>query len=104
MDELVELQALIKELESILKSKAKLRKQSRFGDATARAQGATPMTDARAFTVDTQARIDVLDLIEDEEVVVVLTNNGYIKTVAADAFRRQGRGGRGVEGSRAPRR
>src|SRR5581483_5753498 len=45
--------------------------------------------------------IDVLDLIEDEEVVVVLTKKGYIKTVAADAFRRQGRGGRGVKGSRS---
>ena len=51
------------------------------------------------ITVDT-GDIDVLDLIEDEEVVVVLSNKGYIKTVAADAFRRQGRGGRGVRGSR----
>ena len=42
----------------------------------------------------------MLDLIDDEEVVVVLTKKGYIKTVAADAFRRQGRGGRGVRGSR----
>jgi DNA gyrase subunit A len=38
----------------------------------------------------------VLDLIDDEEVVVVLSRKGYVKTVAADAFRRQGRGGRGV--------
>ena len=49
------------------------------------------------LTVDT-GEIDVLDLIEDEEVVVVLSSKGYIKTVAADAFRRQGRGGRGVRG------
>ena len=42
----------------------------------------------------------MLDLIEDEEVVVVLTKKGYIKTVTADAFRRQGRGGTGVRGSR----
>ncbi len=40
----------------------------------------------------------MLDLIDDEEVVVVLSSKGYIKTVAADAFRRQGRGGRGVRG------
>ena len=45
--------------------------------------------------------IDVLDLIHDEEVVVVLTSKGYIKTVAADAFRRQSRGGKGVRGSRS---
>ena len=42
--------------------------------------------------------LDVLDLIDDEEVIVVLSSKGYIKTVAADAFRRQGRGGRGVRG------
>ena len=40
----------------------------------------------------------MLDLIDDEEVVVVLSSKGYVKTVAADAFRRQGRGGAGVRG------
>src|SRR6266487_3014303 len=42
--------------------------------------------------------VRALDLIEDEEVIVVLSKKGYIKTVAADAFRRQGRGGKGVRG------
>lgn len=97
-DELAELRALIKELEGILKSKAKLlgvikkelgELRDKYGD------------DRRTrLTADT-GEIDVLDLIEDEEVVVVLTKKGYIKTVAADAFRRQGRGGKGVRGSRA---
>jgi len=31
-------------------------------------------------------------------VVVVLSHKGYVKTVAVDAFRRQGRGGKGVKG------
>src|SRR6185295_4006089 len=44
-------------------------------------------------------RLAHLDLIEDEEVVVVLSHKGYVKTVAADAFRKQGRGGKGVRGS-----
>ena len=52
---------------------------------------------ARELTIDA-GDLDVLDLIEDEEVIVVLSSKGYIKTVAADAFRRQGRGGRGVRG------
>ena len=30
----------------------------------------------------------------------MMTANGYIKTVAADAFRTQGRGGRGVAGTK----
>jgi DNA gyrase subunit A len=97
-DELAELQATIKELESILKSKPKLRKvikdellelKKRYADER-----------RTRLTVDT-GEIDVLDLIQDEEVVVVLTKKGYIKSVAADAFRRQGRGGRGVRGSRS---
>jgi DNA gyrase subunit A len=98
VDELKELRDTIKDLESILKSKPKLRNvikdelitlRDKYGD------------DRRTrLTADT-GEIDLLDLIEDEEVVVVLTKSGYIKTVAADAFRRQSRGGRGVRGSRA---
>lgn len=38
------------------------------------------------------------DLIEEEEVVITLTNNGYIKRVAKSEFRAQRRGGRGVQG------
>lgn len=38
------------------------------------------------------------DLIEEEEIVLTLTNNGYIKRVANSEFRAQRRGGRGVQG------
>ncbi len=38
------------------------------------------------------------DLIEEEEIVVTLTNNGYIKRAANSEFRTQNRGGRGVQG------
>lgn len=38
------------------------------------------------------------DLIEEEEIVVTLTNNGYIKRLANSEFRSQRRGGRGVQG------
>jgi DNA gyrase subunit A len=97
-DELAELQATIKELESILKSKTKLRKVIKDELLELRKRYAD---DRRTkLTVDT-GEIDVLDLIQDEEVVVVLTKRGYIKSVAADAFRRQSRGGKGVRGSRA---
>ncbi|HEV2360487.1 MAG TPA: DNA gyrase subunit A, partial [Acidimicrobiales bacterium] len=40
------------------------------------------------------------DLIDDDEVVVTLTRAGYVKAVSADAFRTQGRGGRGVQGAK----
>lgn len=38
------------------------------------------------------------ELVRDESVLVSLTQRGYIKRVAAKAFRAQGRGGRGVTG------
>lgn len=38
------------------------------------------------------------DLIEEEEVVITLTNKGYIKRLAKSEFRAQRRGGRGVQG------
>ena len=44
--------------------------------------------------------IDIEDLIDDEELVVTMSAKGYVKTVAADAFRTQGRGGRGVAGAK----
>src|SRR5947209_2560659 len=44
--------------------------------------------------------IDLEDLIEDEDLVVTLSQNGYVKSVSADAFRTQGRGGRGVQAAK----
>ncbi len=41
---------------------------------------------------------EVEDLISDEEALVSITNNGYIKRTDPDLFRRQGRGGKGVRG------
>lgn len=39
------------------------------------------------------------DLIEEEDVLITLSNNGYIKRLAQDEFRSQKRGGRGVQGT-----
>ncbi|MDF0479835.1 DNA gyrase subunit A [Vagococcus sp. PNs007] len=38
------------------------------------------------------------DLIEEEDIVITLTHNGYIKRLANSEFRAQKRGGRGVQG------
>jgi DNA gyrase subunit A len=42
---------------------------------------------------------DMEQLIAREDVVVTVSHGGYIKRVSAEAFRSQGRGGRGVRGS-----
>lgn len=38
------------------------------------------------------------DLIEEQDIVVTLTHNGYIKRLPVDDFKSQNRGGRGVKG------
>ncbi len=42
---------------------------------------------------------EVTDLIADEEVVISLSDDGFIKRMPIDTFRRQRRGGRGVKGA-----
>lgn len=41
--------------------------------------------------------IDIEDLIQEEDVVITLTNSGYIKRISADTYSAQRRGGRGVQ-------
>jgi DNA gyrase subunit A len=96
-DDLAEIQETIKELESILKSKKKLHTVVKNELGEIRDQFAT---ERRTKLTRDAGDLDVLDLIDDEEVVVVLSRKGYVKTVAADSFRRQGRGGRGVSAAK----
>jgi len=94
-DEYDELQTTIAELEAILADPQRLRGvikdelaaiRDRYGD------------DRRTQITTDVADLADLDLIEDEELVVVLSQKGYVKTVPVDQFRVQGRGGKGVRG------
>ena len=42
--------------------------------------------------------IDVEDLIDEEDVIITMTENGYIKRMPVDTYRSQRRGGRGIAG------
>ena len=44
--------------------------------------------------------LNIEDLIDDDDLVFTMSASGYVKTVAVDEFRLQGRGGRGVAGAR----
>jgi DNA gyrase subunit A len=94
-DEFAELSQTIAELESILADEGKLRGVIKTELGEVRDEFAD---ERRTRLTYDSGDIDDLDLIEDEEVVVVLSHRGYVKTVSVDAFRRQGRGGRGVKG------
>lgn len=54
----------------------------------------------RTEIVASEGDINLEDLIKEEEVVVTISNLGYIKRTAASEFRTQSRGGRGAKGSR----
>ena len=47
---------------------------------------------------DAKEELTEEDLVQDEAVLISLTERGYVKRVASAAFRLQGRGGRGVMG------
>jgi DNA gyrase subunit A len=96
-EELAKLRETIKELEEILNKPAKLRGVIKSELGEVRAEFATPR---RAEITFDPGDMNVEDLIADDPLVFTMTKAGYVKTVAADAFRTQGRGGRGVQGAK----
>ena len=56
--------------------------------------------DARRTEIVAAAEdISLEDMIADEEMAVVVSHDGYLKRMALDVYRKQGRGGKGVTGS-----
>ncbi|CAN5293021.1 DNA gyrase subunit A [soil metagenome] len=51
-----------------------------------------------AITVDESVDFEIEDLIAEEEMVISISNGGYLKSVPVNTFRKQGRGGVGVAG------
>ena len=96
-EELAKLLETIAELQAILADPGRLRQVIKDEMGEIRTKHAQPR---RAEITYDPGDIDILDLIDDEELVVTMTRAGYIKTVAADAFRTQGRGGRGIAGAK----
>lgn len=55
--------------------------------------------DRRTSIVPSDEDIDIEDLIEEQNVVINLTNMGYVKRMPEDTYKLQKRGGRGVAGT-----
>ena len=96
-EELETLRGTINELQSILADEGRKREVIKEELADIKATFATPR---RAMITHDTGDMSVEDLVDDKELVVVMTQAGYVKTIDADAFRTQGRGGRGVSGTR----
>jgi DNA gyrase subunit A len=95
-NELKEKMKLIKELESILKSVAKIRSivneelkelTEKYGDER-----------KTAVVPHAVGEFSMEDLVPNEETVVMMTRDGYIKRLEPDTFKVQARGGKGVMG------
>ena len=95
--EMAQLRETIAELESILADQGKLRGVIKTELGEIREKFAQPR---RCPITHDPGDMDAEDLIEDRPVVFVMTKAGYVKTVEADAFRTQARGGRGVQGAK----
>ncbi len=85
----------IAELLSILASKEKLFDVMRNEFLEIKAKFATPR---RTELVDAEFETDIEDLIQREEMVVTVTNDGYVKRTPLDTYRAQRRGGKGRSG------
>ena len=91
--ELAETEARIAYLRDLLASEAKIRgvvKQETLD--IAKKHGDARRTEIVADEVE---QINIEDLIKREEMVILISNKGFVKRVAASAYRSQGRGGKG---------
>ncbi len=96
-EESEKLRETIKGLEAILNDAALLRQVISTEMLAVKTSFATPR---KSQIVYDSSDMNVEDLIADEELVVTMTRVGYIKSVLAQAFRTQARGGRGVQGTK----
>ena len=95
-DEIAELKKLVQELEEILASESKILNVIKEEMLEIKSRYA----DARRTHIDMTA-VDYIEdesLIPVENVVITLTNKGYIKRLPSDTYKTQNRGGMGIKG------
>ena len=95
--ELEDVRARVLELQSILDDPEKLNRVIIDEMTAIKEEFATP----RVCTValDT-GEMSIEDLVDDKDLVIVMTEAQYVKAVPADSFKTQARGGRGVSGAK----
>ncbi len=96
-EEMAQLRSTIAELEAILADRGVLMDVIKAEITEIRDKYATPRRSKITYEL---GDMNIEDLIDDEDLVVTMSAKGYVKTVPADTFRTQGRGGRGVAGAK----
>ena len=94
--ELADVQERIKEYEAILSSDPKLRGVIKDELADVKK---TFATERICKIINDSGEMALEDLVDDKELVIVMTQAQYVKAVPASSFRAQARGGRGVKGA-----
>jgi DNA gyrase subunit A len=97
--ELAELGKQIKELSSILASPKKRWGIIKEELGSIREQYAD---DRRSRIIPDEGDLSLEDLIADDELIITVSDAGYVKSVAASTYRTQSRGGRGVKAAEVP--
>ncbi len=95
--ELDDVRGTIQELEAILADDVLLRTVIKDEMLAIREEFATPRV--CEITYD-DGEMSIEDLVDDKELVIVMTEAQYVKSVPAGSFKSQGRGGRGVSGGK----
>ncbi len=95
--ELEDVRTRISELEAILADDALLRTVIKDELIAVKEEFATPRVCQITFD---SGEMSIEDLVDDKELVVVMTEAQYIKAVPAGSFKTQARGGRGVSGAK----
>lgn len=93
-DELLRLRDLIAELQLILANPGLRRDIIRTELAEVKDKFAEPR---RSQLIPDEGDLSLEDLIADEEVIITVSQTGYLKSVIANTYRTQARGGRGVK-------
>ncbi len=86
IERLISILADVKQIDSIITTELE-EVREKFGD------------ERRTQIVESTEDIGIEDLMEDEEMVVTISHQGYIRRTAASAYRAQRRGGKGVAGA-----
>jgi DNA gyrase subunit A len=95
-DEFADLVKEIERLKSILEDERKVRQIIKADMTRIKKE----YSDARRTQIlDKEAQdIKIEDLISEEDVIVTITRDGYVKKLPVDTYRTQGRGGKGIIG------
>jgi len=98
IDELKELQKLIAELKALLASELKMNNLIKTELIAVKEKYSDKRRTEIMVGGESSTDFDIEDLIADEEMVVSITNDGFIRRMSIDTFKKQRRGGKGVIG------